>query len=522
MASLAAAQAQAHAPASAPTPPVLAIKTANASNMAALVSASGPATPSIITSKEWIIPPRPKPGRKPANDIPQTKRKAQNRAAQRAFRERRAARVGELEEQLEETKEEQQKREAKMKDNIARLEAEVSRFSGELQSWKMRCDTLDRIADYERKEKEAALAELSYLRNGARTTGTQAVPLPPRRARHQELRAPEPQQHVSYAPETVPELHLGCGNCNSTSQCTCVEQAMAIATSGCGKCTVDTHCECLEETIKAGEGLPISADPKRSRSPSPVIQYPEKRQRHSDPSTPLEIDFTTEFSSKPTLIQAGLSPEVQMISRPPGESCGFCVEGAYCMCAEAANAAANSERDHENRLAPLLNEVTPPPSDTDADVKLPPMHPVHMHRPVDAVKKSNSCANGPGTCQQCQNDPKSGLFCRSLAALRDSSTPDTPGSIPDGCCGGNTAGGGCCKSIPAAGPSQPPPSLSCADTYKTLSTHKNFDAASDELNTWLGRLHATPPHQPGRAPMEVEAASVMGVLKLFDRRFGRG
>lgn len=76
--------------------------------------------------------------------------------------------------------------------------------------------------------------------------------------------------------------------------------------------------------------------------------------------------------------------------------------------------------------------------------------------------------------------------------------------------------------MPAAQPSQTPPSLSVADTYKTLSTHKNFDQASDELNTWLGRLHATPPAHEGRAQMEVEAASVMGVLKMFDRRFGRG
>jgi hypothetical protein len=67
----------------------------------------------------------------------------------------------------------------------------------------------------------------------------------------------------------------------------------------------------------------------------------------------------------------------------------------------------------------------------------------------------------------------------------------------------------------------PPPSLSVADTYRTLSTHKNFNQASDELNTWLGRLQPTP-QQAGRAPMEVEAASVMGVLKFFDRRFGRG
>lgn len=105
--------------------------------------------------------------------------------------------------------------------------------------------------------------------------------------------------------------------------------------------------------------------------------------------------------------------------------------------------------------------------------------------------------------------------------MRSSSSTD----IEDGgCCGGKTSGGGCCKSLPAVKPSQPPPSLSVADTYKTLSTHKNFDRATepDELSTWLGRLHATPPAQEGRPQMEVEAASVMGVLKLFDRRFGRG
>jgi len=106
-------------------------------------------------------------------------------------------------------------------------------------------------------------------------------------------------------------------------------------------------------------------------------------------------------------------------------------------------------------------------------------------------------------------------------------TPSTPNDIEDsGCCGGNASGGGCCKSqpksLPTAKPTQPPPSLSVADTYKTLSTHKGFEQASDELSTWLGRLHAAPQAHEGRAQMEVEAASVMGVLKMFDRRFGRG
>lgn len=47
--------------------------------------------PIICTSKKWVLPPRPKPGRKPSQDTPAVKRKAQNRAAQKAYRERRAA-----------------------------------------------------------------------------------------------------------------------------------------------------------------------------------------------------------------------------------------------------------------------------------------------------------------------------------------------------------------------------------------------------------------------------------------------
>jgi hypothetical protein len=72
-------------------------------------------------------------------------------------------------------------------------------------------------------------------------------------------------------------------------------------------------------------------------------------------------------------------------------------------------------------------------------------------------------------------------------------------------------------------------SLSCADTYKTLATHRNFDQAADEIGTWLPKLKAVPlpeePSNPGspaaRLPIEVEAASIMSVLKDFDVRFGQ-
>ncbi len=64
--------------------------------------------------------------------------------------------------------------------------------------------------------------------------------------------------------------------------------------------------------------------------------------------------------------------------------------------------------------------------------------------------------------------------------------------------------------------------LSCADTYITLSRHPHYHRATDELDTWLGKLKTTlPTNEAGRPAIEIEAASVMGVLKFFDRRFGR-
>lgn len=50
------------------------------------------------------IPPRPKPGRKPATDQPGTKRKAQNRESQRAFRARKQAKTEELEQEVKNLK----------------------------------------------------------------------------------------------------------------------------------------------------------------------------------------------------------------------------------------------------------------------------------------------------------------------------------------------------------------------------------------------------------------------------------
>ena len=226
------------------------------------------------------------------------------------------------------------------------------------------------------------MAELAYLRNGARTTGTDAVPLPPRRPRHDQVQTSNPLLQQAFTLEDE-DTSMGCGDCDPTGTCACIEKALDVSTNGCGKCSLDTRCQCLEDTIKAADGMEIP-DLKRSRSP-PMGYYADKRQRQhqSGSTTPLEVDFTAQFSSRATVHVA----QPTLHTKPPGESCGFCVEGTYCMCAEAAAVAA-ANNDQENRLAPLLNEATPPPSDTDVDgnsTKLPSMQPNQMHRPVSSL-----------------------------------------------------------------------------------------------------------------------------------------
>lgn len=513
-----------------------------------------------ITSKEWVIPPRPKPGRKPATDTPPTKRKAQNRAAQRAFRERRAARVGELEEQLEDQREEHEQIEQELQEKVAGLDAEV-------QTLRSRCALLEDLLEKERAERTKTSNELDALRS-ATTSRHASLPAlsgrPFALSAHQTPRSSITSTLSDHRNSTTsfpisqiispPDISnqaaaadFGCGSCGPNGSCACVEEALANTDSSpdCGKCSLGARCECLEAIMNTA--TQNETDLKR-KSSAHSIQGPEEKRLRPEPNE-YEIDFTAMFSKKPAAPAPAAPPsEYHTLPPPPAipprDSCGFCTEGTYCMCAEAAAAAAAATS--QATLAPIGVQVqTPPASEDDVvstplevtstgAIKLPRLSSLNRNRPFApaAPTKSSGCGpNGPGSCAQCIADPKSGLFCRSLAAARSSQPPEagtgSSGTGPSGgCCGGSAGGGGCCKSQKPAQSSQspaPPLSLSCADAYKTLASHRNFDRAADEIGTWLPQLK-TVPHGSDRTrhPLEVEAASIMSVLKGFDVRFGRG
>lgn len=593
--------------------------------------------PISMTTKEWVIPPRPKPGRKPATDTPPTKRKAQNRAAQRAFRERRAARVGELEEQLEAESLEHEKVQQALQDKVRRLEMDA-------QALQSRCEVLENMLDKERAERSKEVEVLRTRLHEATQQHPRQQSLPSIASvpQHSHTFAPQPLRHhrpsapsrlhdgrastsslnttsasarvspttthrpatthsfsiaqIISSPEDIEQAPTGCGNCEPTGPCACAEEAINSVNVGCGNCTLGSRCQCLEEVLNGGSHSSPAGDngsrapsangsrqstsrtAKRTiRSISPSSTAPEEKRPRGSNATPqaaTEIDFTAMFSRKPNQRPAQpLPPPAPLaaatVSTPytiasvdsprPEDRCGFCEDGTYCACAEAAasynnnsNAAPTAPDTTDASLTlPALNASafttsvsrangqtrTPPPSEGDAigyeilpdgSVKLPSLRRLQQTAPKPAASKG--CGpNGPGTCAQCLSDPVSGLFCRSLAA----SFKDKGAS--GGCCGGGGSGGGCCKDKPSNSGNSGSSlglSLSCADAYKTLASHKHFPEAADDISTWLPRLKAREPQVGGtkergargngRAPIEVEAASIMSVLKGFDVRFGRG
>jgi len=510
--------------------------------------------PISMTSKEWVIPPRPKPGRKPATDTPPTKRKAQNRAAQRAFRERRAARVGELEEQLDEQKSDFERSEKELRDRVGDLEMEV-------QTLQTRCQVLENMLERERAEREKVSRELEEMKRkwtqgsygGSRGYGYPDV------QSASSIQAPRPSAPqplpistiVSPPEHNTEEIDLSCGACQPDGQCICAESALA-STMGCGKCSIDTpHCECLEETLKSVEEATSGGPEKRPHSPN--VSSDSKRQRQLEV---MEVDYTAMFSQqKKRGEDTGSTPRSNIYAPTPvqpqqqfgddgrpREKCGFCDDTTFCVCADTVVTlppAIGIPQSQTQTPPPSEHDVVPPPMEITATgaVKLPSIQARNMvnNASVKPTISSLCGPSGPGTCAQCLADPKSGLFCRSLAA-----NFERQGLAASGCCGGGGPGG-CCKDKNGQNNSSKSSStskansklvskplglsLSCADAYKTLASHRHFNEATDDIGTWLPLLKAAPRKDVGavpvaRPPIEVEAASIMSVLKGFDVRFG--
>jgi hypothetical protein len=95
----------------------------------------------------------------------QTKRKVRNCVAQRTFRERRAARVTELEKELDE-------RQALHREEDAAMTGQINDLELEIASFKAKCKLLEDMLEQERNERLRAEMDAQALRISGRSRGT--------------------------------------------------------------------------------------------------------------------------------------------------------------------------------------------------------------------------------------------------------------------------------------------------------------------------------------------------------------
>lgn len=183
----------------------------------------------IKPSKEWVLPARGKPGRKPSATMPPTKRKAQNRASQRAFRERRHAYVTELEEKVAQFEAREIDANVQMQ-RIAlqyRQEADYLRQTNE--ELRLRCEALERdLSAYKHRIASITTHPSGCLpppheqtidadsRNKPRPTPSAETKVVPLRRKH------EPSPPLTSLSEVVePDLDFNCGFCTDDTVCVC-------------------------------------------------------------------------------------------------------------------------------------------------------------------------------------------------------------------------------------------------------------------------------------------------------------
>lgn len=334
--------------------------------------------PSLVgggpTGKAYTVPPRPKPGRKPATDEPASKRKAQNRESQRAFRARKAAKVQELQEESDAMR---QKYEAIMNANLA----EIDKLKNDIRGLAHQVTNLAQEREYWKEQF-----------NRLKDSNTPA-------SLDQDLPNPYNNQMLFQAPFSNARPDSSRGSIGSAHAFATSDTGNAIG--GCGDCKPD-DCQCMKEIANDMSFQPMEAVPLPQRSglsPMTGIEGNIKAQSNEDEGfEEREIDFTTKFQRSNTRAQQLPTTLMPSNDMSKVQDCGWC-EGRpeLCLCKDAS-----LRPDGADELAPISRAISP---DAMEDIKLGPV------------------INGPGSCTDCQANPKQRAWCQRVAQLRGEATP---------------------------------------------------------------------------------------------------
>ena len=424
-----------------------------------------------VSGQRWEVKPRPRPGRKLATDAPDTKRKQQNREAQRAFRERRAQRVSELETELQKLKAEHQKSLLSVWQNSEDEKSEFMRkwrenFGGALEDSsgeKARMIEQLRRKDEELLRKEAEIQYWKDKANKSMGIDTQLTPPPYASAMGHPFSNPGPSSAMP--PSMYPSMHTA-GN-------------MGPPTYPRGSFS--------EGMYGSSNFRPSFPDPYNFRPSLP------------DPRAAQQAPGGT----------GGHSVSGFGGSTNP-EDCGNCT-GDQCPCVDELVDDSNSNIvRHPSAANPSISPTdsrTFAHSGTAADVS---------EREIDftnvASRQTTEQSSEPGSCTNCQTNPDQKMFCQALDQAAGHADESRQMKAKDPVAG---------QTIPPAfTPSISGDRMSCDETYNVLFPNRNFSLDSNYSEFMNHSFTLTPsrrdsglPDAPQRTALDVECASVLDYMR---------
>ncbi|KAH9944107.1 uncharacterized protein BXZ73DRAFT_73716 [Epithele typhae] len=400
-------------------------------------------------SKEWLIPPKPRPGRKPKKDVappvePSDEtdakgRRNQNRAAQRAFRERKQSQLAELQARV------QQYEQGDIERNVA----------------------LQNIAKRLKEENEKLRKENALLKE--------------KLARYDADRGPAKRPRDDCSPQPMYD--------------SVPSPAKKRARASIDPLTTLVHSPYPPASYASSPSALSSADSEAHSSFSPM---PSARDAPLFPQAfGLSNIFEMATSGKTSLFEPG----------GPLDSfdCGFCNENTPCVCRELAlqqvaermsnqSAMKLELSDHPNSTSLTASPIAAAPQPSILD-NLPayqppiplrrrapnpsfqPIFPITLPTAAPPEPEIPGCTGDPSNCPACADDAFGKAFCDAISKSVAESSPckDCP-------CASEMGGGSCSKATGGACCGNP---AGCAHTGGDLAFHAAVGPAAQLTSSLL-------------------------------------
>ncbi|KAH6917281.1 hypothetical protein BKA70DRAFT_329248 [Coprinopsis sp. MPI-PUGE-AT-0042] len=277
-------------------------------------------------SKEWVIPSKPKPGRKPKKDPPVTTsqdadeadskgRRVQNRAAQRAFRERKQSQLAELQARILSYEQGEIERNVALQQIAKRLKEENERLVQQNATLKSRVAELELQQQRQQEHSQpskAADSEKKRPRTESLTAASHAKKRPRAATVTVDIRmesppAASPAASSAYSPESIPtpedEPHAHHPSSTYSPQYDASSEGIngildfspmkadsmpSYPPFDCGFCSETTSCVCREmmDNLKADSFVDPSSLVMLDQTQQPLATLPDFSNRQSVASPP--------------------------------------------------------------------------------------------------------------------------------------------------------------------------------------------------------------------------------------------